>query len=86
MLISNTILIQVREARPFSRPNDGFTKQLKEFDEELKGSHGLKEANVDDSFTARQKAEREAEKAALLTSGSKNKLNSNGLVLNVVDH
>ena len=62
--------LQVREARPFSKPNDGFMKQLKEYDEEVRGSGGLKEANVDDAFTARQKAEREAEKAALKSGSS----------------
>ncbi|XP_054166274.1 uncharacterized protein DDB_G0280205-like [Oppia nitens] len=74
----------IREARPFSRPNDGFVKQLQEYNETLRGNSGLKEANVDDSFTARQKAQIEEEKKALMTGGStvKNKLKQFGAQLN----
>ncbi|CAG2182766.1 unnamed protein product, partial [Oppiella nova] len=61
----------IREARPFSKPNDGFVRQLQEYNDELRGSGGLKETNVDDAFTARQRAEREAEKAALISGAAK---------------
>lgn len=58
-------LLQVREARAFARPNDGFAKQLENYDDTLFGQLDAPDSN-EDAFIAKKKAEREAEKAAIL--------------------
>lgn len=61
----NSLFLQVREARAFARPNDGFAKQLEGYDDTLFGQLDAPDSN-EDAFIAKKKAEREAEKAAIL--------------------
>lgn len=65
ILSNNFVKFQVREARAFARPNDGFAKQLDGYDDTLFGQLDAPDSN-EDAFIAKKKAEREAEKAAIL--------------------
>ncbi|XP_053201695.1 LOW QUALITY PROTEIN: glutamic acid-rich protein-like [Panonychus citri] len=64
---------EVKEARPFVKPNDSFMKQLKKLDEEYNGTK--KKDEIEDPFTKKKRMEIEAEKAMLKgTTSVKNKL------------
>lgn len=59
------MFVKVREARAFARPNDGFAKQLEDYDDKIFGQFEAPDSN-EDAFIAKKRAEREAEKAAIL--------------------
>lgn len=56
-------LNNVKEARSFVKPNEGFVKQLKEYEVKLRGAQEVKDSGIDDPFAMRKKQEIEAEKA-----------------------
>lgn len=60
----------VKEARSFVRPNDGFQKQLKDYEVKLRGAQAVKESGIDDPFALRKKQEIEQEKAMVAGAAS----------------
>lgn len=75
-------LTAVKEARSFVKPNEGFMKQLKEFEVKLLGEQVAKASGIDDPFALRKKQEIEAEKAALSGASSvKNRMKMFGATL-----
>lgn len=75
-------LTTVKEARSFVKPNDGFMKQLKDFEVKLLGVQVAKDAGIDDPFALRKKQEIEAEKAMLAgVSSVKNRMKMFGATL-----
>nr|XP_046911992.1 uncharacterized protein LOC124492999 isoform X1 [Dermatophagoides farinae]XP_046912000.1 uncharacterized protein LOC124492999 isoform X1 [Dermatophagoides farinae]XP_046912008.1 uncharacterized protein LOC124492999 isoform X1 [Dermatophagoides farinae] len=77
-------LATIREARAFAKPNDGFAKQLEQYEDQLFGQMAAPDSS-EDKFMARKRAEIEAEKAAISgTSSVKNKLAQFGAQLESV--
>lgn len=60
----------VKEARSFVKPNEGFVKQLREYDTKLRGAQQAKESGIDDPFALRKKQEIEQEKAMVAGAAS----------------
>lgn len=78
----NDALNTVKEARSFVKPNDGFVKQLKEFEVKLRGAQQVKDSGIDDPFALRKKQEIEQEKAMVAGAASvKNRMKMFGATL-----
>lgn len=60
----------VKEARAFVKPNEGFVKQLKDYEVKLRGAQAVKESGIDDPFALRKKQEIEQEKAMVAGAAS----------------
>lgn len=60
----------VKEARSFVKPNDGFIKQLKDYEVKLRGVQEVKDSGIDDPFALRKKQEIEQEKAMVAGAAS----------------
>lgn len=60
----------VKEARSFVKPNEGFVKQLKEYEVKLRGAQEVKDSGIDDPFALRKKQEIEQEKAMVAGAAS----------------
>lgn len=72
----------VKEARSFVKPNEGFTKQLKEYQVKLMGAQEAKDSGIDDPFALRKKQEIEQEKAMVAGAASvKNRMKMFGATL-----
>lgn len=72
----------VKEARSFVKPNEGFTKQLKEYQVKLMGAQEAKDSGIDDPFALRKKQEIEQEKAMVAGAASvKNRMKMFGTTL-----
>lgn len=72
----------VKEARSFVKPNEGFVKQLREYDTKLRGAQQVKESGIDDPFALRKKQEIEQEKAMVAGAASvKNRMKMFGATL-----
>jgi len=72
----------VKEARSFVKPNEGFTKQLKEYEVKLRGAQEAKDSGIDDPFAMRKKQEIEKEKAMVAGAASvKNRMKMFGSTL-----
>ncbi|KAG9511256.1 Dual specificity protein phosphatase 19 [Fragariocoptes setiger] len=66
----DTAFTQVKEARSFARPNEGFIRQLKEYDTKLAGSSKKADDKIDDAFTLKKRQEIENEKAMVAGAAS----------------
>lgn len=72
----------VKEARSFVKPNEGFIKQLKDYEVKLRGAQQVKESGIDDPFALRKKQEIEKEKAMVAGAASvKNRMKMFGATL-----
>lgn len=72
----------VKEARSFVKPNEGFLKQLKEYEVKLRGAEKAKDSGIDDPFALRKKQEIEQEKAMVAGAASvKNRMKLFGATL-----
>lgn len=72
----------VKEARSFVKPSEGFLKQLKEYEVKLRGAQEIKESGIDDPFALRKKQEIEQEKAMVAGAASvKNRMKMFGATL-----
>lgn len=72
----------VKEVRSFVKPNEGFVKQLKEYQVKLMGAQEAKESGIDDPFALRKKQEIEQEKAMVAGASSvKNRMKMFGATL-----
>lgn len=72
----------VKEARSFVKPNEGFIKQLKEYEVKLRGAEKAKDSGIDDPFALRKKQEIEQEKAMVAGAASvKNRMKMFGATL-----
>lgn len=72
----------VKEVRSFVKPNEGFIKQLKEYEVKLRGAQEVKESGIDDPFALRKKQEIEQEKAMVAGAASvKNRMKMFGATL-----
>lgn len=72
----------VKEARSFVKPSEGFLKQLKEYEVKLRGAQEIKESGIDDPFALRKKQEIEKEKAMVAGAASvKNRMKMFGATL-----
>lgn len=60
----------VKEARSFVKPNEGFQKQLKDYEVKLRGAQQVKDSGIDDPFALRKKQEIEQEKAMVAGAAS----------------
>lgn len=60
----------VKEARSFVKPNEGFIKQLKDYEVKLRGAQEVKDSGIDDPFALRKKQEIEKEKAMVAGAAS----------------
>lgn len=75
-------LNNVKEARSFVKPNEGFIKQLKEYEIKLRGAQQVKDSGIDDPFALRKKQEIEQEKAMVAGAASvKNRMKMFGATL-----
>lgn len=66
----NDAFNNVKEARSFVKPNDGFIKQLKDYEVKLRGAQEVKDSGIDDPFALRKKQEIEQEKAMVAGAAS----------------
>lgn len=72
----------VKEARSFVKPNEGFLKQLKDYEVKLRGAQEVKDSGIDDPFALRKKQEIEQEKAMVAGAASvKNRMKMFGATL-----
>lgn len=72
----------VKEVRSFVKPNEGFIKQLKEYEVKLRGAQQVKDSGIDDPFALRKKQEIEQEKAMVAGAASvKNRMKLFGATL-----
>lgn len=72
----------VKEARSFVKPNEGFIKQLKDYEVKMRGAQQIKESGIDDPFALRKKQEIEQEKAMVAGAASvKNRMKMFGATL-----
>lgn len=72
----------VKEARSFVKPNEGFIKQLKDYEVKLRGAQEIKDSGIDDPFALRKKQEIEQEKAMVAGAASvKNRMKMFGATL-----
>ena len=72
----------VKEVRSFVKPNDGFVKQLKDYEVKLRGAQQVKDSGIDDPFALRKKQEIEQEKAMVAGAASvKNRMKMFGATL-----
>lgn len=72
----------VKEARSFVKPNEGFIKQLRDYDTKLRGAQQVKDSGIDDPFALRKKQEIEQEKAMVAGAASvKNRMKMFGATL-----
>lgn len=72
----------VKEVRSFVKPNEGFMKQLKEYQVKLMGAQEAKDSGIDDPFALRKKQEIEQEKAMVAGAASvKNRMKMFGATL-----
>lgn len=72
----------VKEVRSFVKPNEGFVKQLKEYEVKLLGAQEAKDSGIDDPFAWRKKQEIEQEKAMVAGAASvKNRMKMFGATL-----
>lgn len=72
----------VKEARAFVKPNEGFIKQLKDYEVKLRGAQQVKDSGIDDPFALRKKQEIEQEKAMVAGAASvKNRMKMFGATL-----
>lgn len=75
-------LNNVKEVRSFVKPNDGFVKQLKDYEVKLRGAQQVKDSGIDDPFALRKKQEIEQEKAMVAGAASvKNRMKMFGATL-----
>lgn len=73
----------VKEARPFVRPNEGFIKQLKDYDQTLSANLEKKDDKIEDAFTLKKRQEIESEKAMVAGASSvKDRMKMFGATLN----
>lgn len=78
----NDAFNNVKEARSFVKPNEGFIKQLKDYEVKLRGAQEIKESGIDDPFALRKKQEIEQEKAMVAGAASvKNRMKMFGATL-----
>lgn len=72
----------VKEARSFVKPSEGFLKQLKDYEVKVRGAEEIKESGIDDPFALRKKQEIEKEKAMVAGAASvKNRMKMFGATL-----